>query len=68
MCGRLSGIESSTVAGVMATNAAQSLSTIRRLLQAAVIVVIQVARQHPFAAELMDSGRRHTKLLGHFGA
>ena len=50
------------MAGVPAADAAHQLTTVWRLVQAAVVVAVQVARQHPFAAELMDGGRRHTEL------
>lgn len=68
LCGRLSGDEPSRLAAVAAANAMQELTTIGRLVQAAAVVAVEVARQHAFAAELMDGCGAHAELLGHLFA
>lgn len=68
LCGWLSGNEPSGLAAVAAADSAQELTTIGRFVQAAVVVAIEVTRQHAFATELMDGGGAHTELLGHLFA
>jgi transposase len=57
LCGWLSGDEASSLTSVAAADAADELTTIGRLVQAAEVVAVEVALQHPFAPELMDGGR-----------
>ena len=64
----MSGNEPNGLTAVAAADVAQQLTTIRRLVQAAVLVAIEVARQHAFATKLVDGCRAYTELFGHLFA
>ena len=64
LCGWLSADEPGGLATIATTMAANEVTTVDRLVQAAMVVPVQVARQDPLAAELVDCGRRHRELLG----
>jgi len=68
LCGRWSGDEPGGLAAVAAADAAQQLTTIGRLVQAAVIVAIEVTRQRASATEVVDGCRTYTELFGHLFA
>ena len=68
LCGRLCGDEPGGLAAVAAADAAQQLTTIGRLVQAAVVVAIEVTRQHTSATEVVDGCRAYTESFGHLFA